>query len=100
MCSDGPTGQEDLKRAFVTRVVKSRPLGACGFLVGAVGLTYLNAFWGVFQFDDYNVIVDNPAIHSWSGWLHDLQGIRPLLKLSYALNWTAGLGLFGFHLFN
>ncbi len=80
--------------------MRCRPLAACGLLVGAVGLAYLNAFWGAFQFDDYNVIVDNPAVHSWPGWFQDLQGIRPLLKLSYTLNWTSGLGLFGFHLFN
>jgi len=74
-----------------------RPL----MLVSAVYVGYLNAFWGAFQFDDYNVIVDNPAVHSWANWLADLGGgIRPLLKLSYTLNWTSGLGLFGFHLFN
>jgi len=29
-----------------------------------------------------------------------MPGIRPLLKLSYTANWTSGLGLIGFHLFN
>jgi len=70
-------------------------------LLGAVGLAYLNAFQGAFQFDDYNVIVDNRLVHSWAAWAGDLpQGIRPLLKASYTLNWTSGLGLFGFHLVN
>jgi tetratricopeptide (TPR) repeat protein len=69
-------------------------------LVIAVALTYLNAFGGTFQFDDYNVIVDNPAVHSWTAWRASLPGIRPLLKLSYTLNWTCGLGLLGFHLLN
>ena len=69
-------------------------------LVGAVALVYLNAFWGAFQFDDYNVIVNNPAVRSWPAYLASMPGIRPLLKLSYTLNWTAGLGLFGFHLAN
>ncbi len=69
-------------------------------LVGAVFVAYLNAFQGDFQFDDYNVIVNNPAVHSLSAWFADLRGIRPILKLTYALNWTSGLGIFGFHLFN
>lgn len=70
-------------------------------LLSAVGLAYVNAFWGAFQFDDYNVIVEAPAVQAWSSWWRDLpQGIRPLLKASYTLNWTSGLGLFGFHLVN
>ncbi len=69
-------------------------------LVGAAIAAYLNAFRGDFQFDDYNVIGNNPAVHSLSAWLADIRGIRPLLKLSYTLNWTSGLGIFGFHLFN
>lgn len=70
-------------------------------LLFAVVAAYLNSFMGVFQFDDYNVIVNNPSVHSWSGWLADLpRGIRPLLKFSYTLNWTSGMGLSGFHLFN
>ena len=64
-------------------------------------LVYLNSFGGTFQFDDYNVIVNNGAVHSWSAWSHDLShGIRPVLKFTYVLNWTFGLGLLGFHLLN
>ncbi|MBI5906258.1 MAG: tetratricopeptide repeat protein [Deltaproteobacteria bacterium] len=70
-------------------------------LPGAVALVYANAFRGGFQFDDYNVIVGNPAVHSWGAFLADLpHGIRPLLKLTYTLNWTSGGGIFGFHLLN
>lgn len=70
-------------------------------LVAVIFVVYLNSFWGAFQFDDYNVIVDNPNVYAISAWLSDLpHGIRPLLKLTYMLNWTTGLGLFGFHLFN
>ena len=62
---------------------------------------YLNALPGDFQFDDYKVIVDNPRVHSWSSWMEGLGlGIRPLLKFSYLLNWTSGLGVAGFHLTN
>lgn len=70
-------------------------------LVCALTMAYINSLRGAFQFDDYNVIVNNPLVHSWSAWLTDLpHGIRPLLKLTYTLNWTMGWGAFGFHLFN
>ena len=69
-------------------------------LAVAVWLAYFNALTGVFQFDDYNVIVNNPAVHSLAAWRESLPGIRALLKLSYALNWTLDAGPFGFHLFN
>ena len=70
-------------------------------LAGVVAVVYLNAFRGVFQFDDYNVIVDNGGVHAWGAYLAGLpRGIRPLLKFTYTLNWTSGLGLFGFHLVN
>jgi hypothetical protein len=62
-------------------------------------LAYLPSFAGVFQFDDYNVIVGATTVHSWQALL--LQpGVRPLLKASYALNWMLGPGEFGFHLLN
>jgi tetratricopeptide (TPR) repeat protein len=73
---------------------------AIPILLAAVALAYLNALCGDFQFDDYNVIVHNPAVHSWSGWLGSMPGIRPLLKASYALSWTMGLGAAGFLLVN
>lgn len=66
-------------------------------LLAAVALAYSSASLGVFQFDDYNVIVDNPAV---TNWPPDLSGLRPLLKLSYALNWSVGSAPIGFHLFN
>ena len=70
-------------------------------LAGAVAIVYLNSFRGVFQFDDYNVIVDNGGVHTWGAFLAGLpRGIRPLLKFTYTLNWTWGMGLFGFHLVN
>jgi tetratricopeptide (TPR) repeat protein len=75
-------------------------IGMPALLCGAVGLAYLIAFWGAFQFDDYHVILLNPAVHSWRGWRESMPGIRPLLKLSYVLNWVSGLGLLGFHAVN
>ena len=62
---------------------------------------YLPSFAGVFQFDDYNVIVNYPTVHSWQTLLEGAGGgVRPLLKASYTLNWTLGPGIFGFHLVN
>lgn len=70
-------------------------------LAAAVTLAYLGSFAGSFQFDDFNVIVSNPTVHSLQAWLADLgRGIRPLLKLTYALNWTLGPSEAGFHAAN
>jgi hypothetical protein len=81
--------------------MKSRNWLPPAVITGAVLLGYLNAFRGAFQFDDFNVIVDNPAVHSLTAWLADApRGIRSFLKLTYAMNWKWGPGPFGFHLFN
>ncbi|MEQ1919887.1 MAG: tetratricopeptide repeat protein, partial [Elusimicrobiota bacterium] len=49
----------------------------------------------------YNVIVNEPAVHSGAAWIASLAGgVRPLLKASYALNWAIGSEPLGFHLFN
>ena len=61
-------------------------------LLAAVLAAYANAFGGSFQFDDFNVIVRQPAVHSLAAWWDSMPGIRPLLKLSYALSWSAGGG--------
>jgi tetratricopeptide (TPR) repeat protein len=76
-------------------------LGAYTVLVCAVCAVYANALRATFQFDDYNVIVGNPVVHSWPAWWADVgHGIRPLLKAAYTLNWTLGPDAFGFHLVN
>lgn len=69
-------------------------------LTAVVLLVYCNALTGPFQFDDHNVIVHNTHVHSLNAWLDSMPGIRPLLKLSYTLNWIADPGPFGFHLVN
>lgn len=74
-------------------------LGALGLLV-ALALAYANSLAGSFQFDDYNVIVDNPQVHGLAAWWQSMPGIRPLLKLSYALNWAASPSPWGFHAVN
>ena len=69
-------------------------------LLGATLLVYANSFQGVFQFDDFFAIVDEPAVQSVSAWWHSLPGLRPLLKLTYAANHQSGFGLVGFHAVN
>jgi len=65
---------------------------------GLAALAYLPSLWGVFHFDDYNVIVNYPTVHSWEALFERAGlGVRPLLKASYTLNWTLG---FGFSCFN
>lgn len=74
------------------------------WLALAVTLCYANALRGEFQFDDYKVIVNNPSVQSWDAWRttdgQGIFGIRPLLKLSYLLNWISGWGVTGFHALN
>ena len=74
--------------------------GSKSALMVVVLAVYANALLGPFQFDDYNVIVDNPAVHSLSAWWQSMPGIRPMLKLSYAANWISGAGAAGFHALN
>lgn len=70
-------------------------------LAGAVLVAYANAFSGVFQFDDYNVIVNSIEANSWDAWARNVAtGFRPLLKLTYLLNTSTGGWLPGFHAFN
>ena len=67
----------------------------------AAAVAHLPSLGGAFQFDDHNVIVNEPAIRSGSALLAALAGgVRPLLKASYALNWALGPGPAGFHAFN
>src|SRR4051812_42445682 len=62
---------------------------------------YLPSLAGPFHFDDYNVIVNYPTVHSWSALFERASsGVRALLKASYTLNWTLDSDAFGFHLVN
>ena len=61
---------------------------------------YLNALGASFQFDDWNVIVNDTRVQSLAAWWHSMPGIRPLLKLTYAVNHATGFGVVGFHAVN
>jgi tetratricopeptide (TPR) repeat protein len=67
---------------------------------GAVLVAFAGALGGPFQFDDWNVIVDDPRVGSLGAWWRSMPGIRPVLKLSYAVNHASGLGVAGFHALN
>jgi tetratricopeptide (TPR) repeat protein len=53
---------------------------------------YVTALGATFQFDDFRVLVDEPAVHSWAAWLASMPGMRPLTKASYVLTWTVAPG--------
>lgn len=61
---------------------------------------YANGLPGAFQFDDWNVIVHNPAVHSFAAWWETMPGIRALLKATYVANWVVWPDPVGFHLVN
>jgi hypothetical protein len=76
-------------------------LRARAIVLGATIVAYATSFDGPFQFDDAGVIVNAPAVHSWSAYrAAALHGLRPLLKLFYTANWTLGVGPLAFHVFN
>ncbi|MBL8200861.1 MAG: tetratricopeptide repeat protein [Chromatiales bacterium] len=65
-----------------------------------VGVAYANALQASFQFDDWDVIVRDPRVQGLAAWWASMPGMRPLLKLSYALNHASGAGVAGFHAVN
>ncbi len=73
---------------------------ALGLLLAALALAYLPSLGASFQFDDWNVIVRDPRVQSLAAWLASMPGIRPLLKLSYALNHELGGGTAAFRAVN
>lgn len=75
-------------------------LGPRTLLPIVVCAAYANAFAASFQFDDWDVIVRDPRVQSLAAWWDSMPGIRPLLKLSYALSHASGLGAVGFHAVN
>lgn len=81
---------------------RARPAdrAAAVLLVAAICIAWLPSLGASFQFDDWNVIVRDPRVQSLAAWLAAMPGIRPLLKLSYALNHEFGAGVAAFRLVN
>lgn len=73
---------------------------AVAVVLVAVAAAYANAIGAAFQFDDWNVIVDEPRVASLAAWWGSMPGIRPLLKLTYAFGNASGMGAPGFHAVN
>jgi protein O-mannosyl-transferase len=65
----------------------NKPFWVAILLAALLLLAYGHTLNFTFQFDDYNVIVDEPKVHGLSAWWQSMPGMRPLLKLSYSLNW-------------
>ena len=63
-------------------------------------LAYLNSFTGTWQFDDYAVLLSEPRVQSLQAWWQSLPQLRPLFKLSVAINHQLNAGLLGFHALN
>jgi len=66
----------------------------------AIALVWWPTLSASFQFDDWNVIVNDTRVHSLAAWWQSMPGIRPLLKLTYALNASVALDPWGFRLVN
>lgn len=66
----------------------------------AIALLWWPALTASFQFDDWNVIVNDARVHSLAAWSESMPGIRPLLKLSYAMNFAVDDGPVGFRAVN
>jgi len=82
-------------------------LWAGGLVVAALA-AYANSFSGAFVLDDTDGILNNRTIrHLWPFWpalsppVHSGAGGRPLLNLSFAINYAlGGLTVQGYHAFN
>ena len=71
-------------------------------LVAATLAAYYNSFDGVWIFDDYSYVIDNPFVRElWvfgTGYPHPY---RPVLEWTYSLNYALGdLNIAGYHVFN
>jgi hypothetical protein len=51
---------------------------------------YLPALGASFQFDDFQVVLDDARVASLAAWWQAMPGMRALVKLSFALNHAAG----------
>ncbi len=74
---------------------------APAILIAATFAAYATSFRGVIHFNDYTVLLDDPATQSFAAWTKSLgSGLRPLSKLTYLFNRHLGGGLTGLHTVN
>jgi len=89
-------------RAFLIR--REVLLAGCMVVLAALAV-YRNSFTGPFIFDDVWSIENNPTIHHFGSALSPPSdkgvGGRPILNLTFALNYAlGGLNVWGYHAFN
>jgi hypothetical protein len=66
----------------------------------AIALLWWPSLSASFQFDDWNAVVNDPRLRSLAHWWQSMPGIRPLLKLTYTLNFAVGAEPAGFRVVN
>lgn len=88
---------------MVLGLIRMRPFASpatawtTGLLLITVALGFAGAHGMDFVYDDHRVITGDPRAQSWAAWWDDVAtGIRPLLKLSFLINWRSGLGAPGY----
>ena len=96
----GEAGAAHPATSSASAVSQLRTTHVIAVLVVAVLLAYANAFGAAWQFDDFAILLVHPATQSLAGWWDALPGIRPLLKLSYALTRELGGGVIAVHATN
>jgi hypothetical protein len=69
-------------------------------LAMAIAVAYLPSAGASFQFDDWNVIVNDARVHSIAAWWHSMPGIRPFTKFTFALNYSLGGAVAEFRILN
>ncbi len=68
-------------------------------LITVAFAVYANTFGNGWTYDDFPVIVENPDIRSWAGFLRDNYPGRPLRELTFLVDHALfGLNPFGWHL--
>jgi tetratricopeptide (TPR) repeat protein len=78
----------------------SRAAAMPALLAAGVLLTWMPSLGASLQFDDWNVIIRDPRVQSLAAWLASMPGIRPLLKLTYAIGNEFGAGPAALRAFN
>jgi hypothetical protein len=86
--------------AATTRPASGRWSVAVAVVLVAVLAAYGASLDAPFQFDDWWAIAGDARAQSLAAWWQALPGIRPLLKLSYALNASLSPAPWGFRLVN
>jgi tetratricopeptide (TPR) repeat protein len=86
-------------------LVRSGTFLAGSIIVLAALVAYHNSFSGQFLAEDLSAITNNPSIRHWGSALsppsYATTGGRPLLNLTFALNYAlGGMNVWGYHAFN